>query len=432
MNTTTIPARNVDPTRITYTLIRALWVLVALTTLTLTILSIPAQMSLVGRITDVEGSSLGWMGVSREVLFSIEKPIDLAYMIATLVTVISCHALALLLFVRQSRERMALLTSFFLLLYGAIMAGPLEILVMVYRPELTGWIFRIEGALWLLGCVSLLLVFPDGKFVPSWTRWVAMALVPLTLPVLFARSFDPLAIDLSNPVAAFPFISWFLVPSTVAVFAVIHRYRRQATARQRLQIRWAASGFIGWMLAGSLIPGVLYFTLSTVDNGQTRVPALLLLAIALGRLVWPVGLALPPIALSIAVLRYRLYDIDLIIRRTFVFTVVSGLLGLVYVGSIVLFQGLFRSLIGQQSPLAIVTSTLLIVVLFAPLRRRVQNFIDRRFYRQKYDAQHTLDTFSETIRDEVDPDHLTAELLNAVETTLQPEHVNLWLRDPRR
>jgi len=413
--------------------VRVVWMVVALAALTIAILSIPRQVAMLGKLTDEESLGIAWFGgIPQGTILPFERLFDIIYLTTTMGAVAFCFGLAVLLYVRQFHERTAMLTSFFLLLYGAIMAGPLESLLTSQASDLILWAYKAQGTLWMLGGVSLLLVFPDGQFVPRWTRWFVPVLIAWTLPTVIGDAFNPLVFNPANGSQVWILVGWFAVPSLIAIYAQIYRYRRQATELQRLQVRWAASGFAGWLLAGSLVPMLLIALFSLLKAAGTNNGPVWVLLISIGRLVWPVGLALPPITLSVAVLKYRLYDIDLIIRRTFVFTILSTLLGLVYVGSIVLFQRMFQSVIGQHSPLAIVTSTLLIVVLFAPLRRRVQNFIDRRFYRQKYNAQHTLDTFSEIIRDEVDPDHLTAELLAAVETTLQPEHVALWLRDPRR
>jgi hypothetical protein len=138
-----------------------------------------------------------------------------------------------------------------------------------------------------------------------------------------------------------------------------------------------------------------------------------------------------PIAVGIAVLKYRLYDIDLIINRTLVYGSLTATLALVYVGGVVGLQSAFRALTGQESTLAVVASTLLIAALFNPLRRRIQWFIDRRFYRRKYDARKTLEGFSAKLRDETDLEALDSELVGVVRDTVQPEHVGLWLREPK-
>jgi hypothetical protein len=138
----------------------------------------------------------------------------------------------------------------------------------------------------------------------------------------------------------------------------------------------------------------------------------------------------PPVAIGMAVLRHRVWDIDLIIRRTLVYSLLTASLTLVYFINVVLLQELSQLITGQdQPPVATVLSTLAIAALFTPLRRRIQTFIDRRFYRRKYDAERVLDAFSATLRDDVDLDHLTNSILGAVEETMQPAHVSLWLRE---
>jgi cytochrome b subunit of formate dehydrogenase len=190
-----------------------------------------------------------------------------------------------------------------------------------------------------------------------------------------------------------------------AVASVVVRFRRSRGV-ERQQMKWflyAVALLLAFPLEG-LLPDI-------VDN-----------------VLFGLTLIAIPTAVGIAVLRYRLYDIDLLINRTLVYGSLTAMLVLAYVGGIVLFQGFFRALTGQGSQLAIVASTLAIAALFTPLRRHIQSFIDRRFYRRKYDAAKTLEAFSAKLRDETDLEALNNELVGVVIETMQPAHVSLWLR----
>ncbi|MBX3060242.1 MAG: hypothetical protein KF770_27610, partial [Anaerolineae bacterium] len=146
---------------------------------------------------------------------------------------------------------------------------------------------------------------------------------------------------------------------------------------------------------------------------------------------WIISLQLIPIAIAVAILRYRLFDIDVLIRKTLQYSLVTAVLGLTYFGSIITLQTVMGRVIGEQSPLVIVFSTLLIAAMFNPLRRRVQAVVDRRFFRKKYDAQQVLAQFAQTAREEVEMEALTAELTRVIQETLQPETTAVWLKEPR-
>jgi hypothetical protein len=202
-----------------------------------------------------------------------------------------------------------------------------------------------------------------------------------------------------------------------AVVVVVLAYRPGSDPVTRAQVSWVALG-IAISIGGTLIVYLLNLS-GLVEYRGGLVESVL---------SWPVGLALP-ICLAIAILRYRLFDIDVIIRKTLVYTVLTGVLALVYFGLVVVLQSIVDATGGQQSTLVIVISTLVIAALFAPLRRAVQNVIDRRFFRKKYDAEQVLNQFVASARNETDMDVLTAELEHAVRETLQPTLVSVWLRD---
>jgi hypothetical protein len=191
---------------------------------------------------------------------------------------------------------------------------------------------------------------------------------------------------------------------------------RQAVGEERQQIKWFAfaAGFaaLGWVV-------------NSLAHANDEGTESLLLVASLLLLLSLLGI---PLAVGIAILKYRLYDIDLIINRTLVYGSLTATLALVYVGSVVSLQALLRVLTGQDSTLAIVASTLLIAALFNPLRRRLQSFIDRRFYRRKYDAAKTLAAFGSRLREETDLDALSSDVVEVARGTMQPAHVSLWLR----
>jgi hypothetical protein len=274
----------------------------------------------------------------------------------------------------------------------------------------------------------LFLLFPDGHLISRrWqiVLWLVIATTCVTVlssaldPVLSDAPFkgvvNPFGVDISGtPFALITPLGWpgMAVGLLAAAVAMIVRLRRSRGV-ERQQLKWIASAatvlpfaslaavvswYLGWYLAASILPFLA--------------PILI------------------PLAAGYAVLRYRLYDIDLIINRTLVYASLTATLALVYFGSVVSIQALFRAVTGEaeQSQLAVVVSTLAIAALFNPLRRRMQAFIDRLFYRRKYDASKTLEAFSYRLRDETDLATLNNELVAAVTETMQPKHVSLWLR----
>src|SRR5215204_2007272 len=214
-----------------------------------------------------------------------------------------------------------------------------------------------------------------------------------------------------------------LVPLCILVSAIslVLRFLR-SEGEQREQIKWLAfaASILGLGFSSYIIPSVFVVEDPTGGAGPLWVN-LLEDAVTL-------SFAGIPVAVGIAILRYRLYDIDVIINRALVYGPLTAMLVLCYFGAVVFLQAAFRSLTGQESTLAVVASTLVIAALFNPLRRRIQSFIDRRFYRRKYDARKTLEAFSARLRDKTDLQALNGELAKVVKETMQPTHVSLWLR----
>jgi hypothetical protein len=213
-----------------------------------------------------------------------------------------------------------------------------------------------------------------------------------------------------NVLLDFVAVPMLFVAGLGAVSSLLVRFRR-ARGDERQQIKWFASA------AALTLVWILLF-------GQASLHGLPEAIVALSSL-----LVIPsiPIATGIAILRYRLYDIDILINRTLVYATLTATLVGIYFSGIVVLQSVFVVLTGQQSTLAVVASTLVIAALFNPLRRRVQAFVDRRFYRKKYDARKTLEAFSAKLRDETDLEALNDDLVGVVKETMQPAHVSLWL-----
>jgi hypothetical protein len=192
---------------------------------------------------------------------------------------------------------------------------------------------------------------------------------------------------------------------------------RRAEGVERQQIKWFAYAAAVFVLSLILYPGEATYTLVSAPWFTW-----------VGRALTLAGILGTSVAVGIAVLKYRLYEIDTLINRTLVYGSLTAILAALYFGGIVVLQRVFVALTGQKSTLAVVASTLLIAALFTPLRRRIRSFIDRRFYRRKYDARKTLEAFSQQLRNETDLEALRGDLVGVVRETMQPAHVSLWIR----
>ncbi len=278
------------------------------------------------------------------------------------------------------------------------------------------WLFAVSG---IVAPIVLFLIFPDGRFLSAFWRWTTIAFVIAAAATFTADALAPGPLDgypeLMNPIGVESSvregISWFgdnVLGVLVMIFAIsslLVRLRR-STGEERAQIKW--------VVFTAMIACVGFLSAFIVDFSA-------------GFILGLVALAAIPIAAGIAILKYRLYEIDRVVNRTVVYGAVTALLAGLYFGIVIGLQQVFSGFT-RGNDLAIAGSTLAVAALFRPVRRRIQAFVDRRFYRSRYDAEQTLAAFSHRLRDEVDLDELGSDLGAVVHETMQPTHVSLWLR----
>src|SRR5215213_6387550 len=319
-------------------------------------------------------------------------------------------AIATVIFWRRSEDRMALFGAFMLVVFGgAALTNETPHVLAAAHPAL--WFpVRLLDYLGQVSFCVFFYVFPNGRFVPRWTRWLTIAVALLWVPDIF---FPGSSLDLlGGPL--------FLVLLGSLVVAQVYRYLWVSNPAERQQTKWVVSGVAVALVGFATLLILANFVLSPEPLGP-------LTEMVAETCVYGL-ITLIPLSIGVAILRSGLYEIDIIINRTLVYGPLTAMLVAFYFGGIVLLQRVFVALTGEKSTLAVVASTLLIAALFSPLRRRIQSFIDRRFYRSKYDARKTLEAFSATLRDETDLVALGDNLVGVVRETMQPAHVSLWLR----
>jgi hypothetical protein len=327
-------------------------------------------------------------------------------------------ALAALIFWRRSDTWPGLVVSFTFLFLGCVFfVDQVRALARVH-PEVS----RLSDLLTLASIVLFILlffIFPDGRFAPRWTRYLALTVCTVVVADIVLELTDVQAASASLLAVAVAMVS-----AVVGIGAQIYRYRRVSTPTQRQQTKWVTAGFVSLIVMAWL--WAWFVELFPLPPGAQRI------AFHLSLPVQYLLISLFPFSIVLSILRYRLWDIDVIIRKTLAYSALTVLLALLFFGSVILLQRLFEAVTGQQSQIAIVLSTLAIAAIFSPLRNRIQDWIDRRFYRSKYDAQQVLAAFAITARDETDMNALTAELARVVQETMQPEKVSIWLREKVR
>lgn len=355
-----------------------------------------------GQLTVAQEAEIAAAGLTLEAYAGIMVAVEIL-MLAIWI------GIGILIFVLRANDWLAMLVSLMLIVFSSAtfisssLAAAAEAYPVLALPV---------AALSILGellITAFFLFFPNGRLVPRWLWW----LIPF-------RGITA-ALDYLPVYRTLPASEWlsmvFLLPAVILMLAVqVYRYRRLSTQRERYQTRWVLFGVVSGLSAFVL----LAVTAMATGFWQS----------AWAVMIWTIMnliATLIPITFAVAILRANLWDIDVVIRRTTVYAVLTALLATVYFGSVVVLQRLLSPFTGESTP-AVVLSTLLIAGLFLPLRRRIQDVIDRRFFRRKYDAEKVLQQFAATVRDETDLDALTAELVRVIQETMQPEHVSIWLK----
>jgi hypothetical protein len=317
-------------------------------------------------------------------------------------------ALGILIFLRKP-NRMTWVTSIYLIV--GIESG-IGAALSIAQPA---WLvpFQILSIIGELSLVLFALLFPIDRFAPHWTRWFILPWALISIAGIFISHNTALG-------RSFGVINLLFLLLLVGI--VIYRYRQVFSLADRQKVKWVIYAFaigFGLFVSGIAVTISVYgFESPVMSPGAWILQDFLIVG---------VGNFLIPAAIAISILRYQLFDIDVIIRKTLLYGSLTALLVVLYFGLVTLLQGIFFSISHQQSPISIVLSTLAIAALFNLLRMRLQNFIDRRFYRGKYDAEQAMAKFAQTARSEVAIERLSIELLETVKHTLQPEKVNLWL-----
>jgi hypothetical protein len=342
----------------------------------------------------------------RAALQQAGVPNQATIVVAFIVPLVAMATIALLIFWRRSDDWAAMLFSLMLITGCSI---PLRSEWGLERA--VPWLELPIRFVWVLAnflFLILLFVFPDGRFVPRWTRLLGAAAIPAAVLVDLSQELSKARLGLTA-------LIWSLFWG-VGLYAQVYRYRHVSGPVQRQQTKWVALAFgliVLFVLLGIVIPLVVLDAASAWF--VWALPALAAL------------FALLPASVGVAILRHHLYDIDRLLSRTLTYGLLTVVLGLVYAGTVVVL-GQALNPRGGYSSLAVAASTLLIAALFQPLRRRIQDRVDRRFNRRRYDAAKTVEAFSARLREHVDLDTLSAEMLGVVDKTMQPTTAALWLR----
>jgi|SRR5579884_2875803 len=376
---------------------QSLWLVLTLSCVLLFLLGVPASYRQNSHPPHAVLVDLSHSGVSLEAYAVYMTALGAIFAVVSI-------CLAAIIAWRRFGDVIGLVTSLFLVLFAA--GGSASDAF----PALTS-LSNLIGAIQIPMLVAFLLLFPDGRFVPRWSRvpyliWLATTIWP---PLVHgSQNVDPLP---------------QLAGVVFGIGAQIYRYRAASDPVKRQQAKWVLFA-IALFLMTLLFSIVFVSGLALVPTIGPRGSSYDLTSTT----ITSIGYLLIPIAIFMAILRHGLWEIDVLINRTLVYGALTVSLAATYIGTVVGIQALLREVAGQNSDLAIAISTLLVAALFSPWRRRLQIFIDRRFYRRKYDAARTLAAFQIRLRNEIDLDDLQAGIVTAIQETIQPSLISVWFR----
>ena len=368
---------------------------------------------------DVYGFSpaLGQIGLTLEFFTAYVLTIEAVFMAVFALT-------AAFIFAYRSDDRMGIFVSLTFVLMAVALLPPMVALGRA-EPALYGVTVAFR-ALALTCAIALQYLFPDGQFVPRWTRlllvvWAGYCLTWFFIPALIPPT-DFVSYRTSGEIAVG---LWLLGWLGTGLYAQVYRYRHVSGPMQRQQTKWVVLGTVGMFAAvfAAALPVFLFPALRT-PGPAFMVYLLIVIPTA------PIGFVCIPLSIAFAILRYRLWDVDVLLNRTLVYGLLTGALAVIYAACVLGLQMLFPALMGNSSPVIVAISTLATAIAFNPLRQRIQRGIDYRFFRQKYDAAQMVADFSARARDEVDLQRLAERLERVIEETIRPAHVLTWLRTP--
>jgi hypothetical protein len=393
------------------------WGVLVILTLTIFFASLPSYIALLQ--TPCVGPACGYLQLSPEqaatlIGIGLFPGAFTAYTVAlTCVLMVVCLVVSTVIIWRRPDDRMAFIVAIFL-----VTLSPFNVMFNVSSSS-SPWQVPNDCLSFLFVTLLplILALFPSGHFVPRWMRWPVIAFLVVQAPFTFVQGLATLQVSAVS-------VGFLVNISMCAILVVVqwYRYRRISSPLERQQTKWVVFGFAVFIIS-LFIEAVSYlvFPVAALPDSlylpaYSAVEGILILFI--------------PLSFGFAMLRSRLWEIDAIINRTLVYGVLTASLALIYLGLIFGLQALLRGIISQNSSVAIVISTLAIVALIQPFRRRIQRIIDRRFYRSKYDAARIVAAYSSTLRNEVDLEQLSEQLVAVVQETMHPTHLSLCLRPP--